>query len=397
MDSSKTVLAVNPGSSSREYAVFYGDKLIISGYYEHLGDGYVMSISTGDGKAEVDVSESDFDFALHHFLDYCRANNHVENGDIKGVGVRVVAPGRRFLQHRRFDDETVEYLNSIAEQASTHINLVLEQVKQLHNELPEVVLYAISDSAFHRTLTHEARNYAISTADADAYDIYRFGYHGLSVSSVARTLRCEVSPKSSKHDKAVVCHLGSGSSVTALDTWRSVDTSMGFSPLEGLVMASRSGNIDVTAALELKKRLEFNDHQLLEYLNHNSGLLGLSGSSNDLRSLLNARGHDERAEFAIAAMAYRIRSYVGSYSAVLGGLDALVFTATVGERAAEVRRRVCENFKYLGIELDDELNQASISSDVAIISRESSRVKVYVVTTDETAEIAHDTLQLMHQ
>lgn len=380
------VLVINPGSSSREYAIYSKSGPLISGYYEHVGDSIQLTLQS-DPATTSDVAMASFDKALNHFLDISSKQN-IELSNIKAIGLRIVAPGRKFLRHQLLDNGLTQYLHDHKDEASLHISVALEQIEAVKEELPTLPIYAISDSAFHHSLSHEARNYAINSSDAHRHDVYRFGYHGLSVQSVVNSLA------SKQYERMIVLHLGSGASATAIKDGCSVDTSMGYSPLEGLVMATRSGNIDIEAALKLKGALGLDDAGLVDYLNKQSGLLGLSKSSNDIRELLKTeKTGDKDAELALSAMVYRIRSYIGAYHAVLGGLDALVFTGTVGERSYQVRNRVCNELSHLGIELNPETKRQTDTPN-AQISDVNSRVDVFVIPSDEPGQIAAEVFAL---
>ena len=385
----RVVLVINPGSSSNEYAVYRGSQMLLDGYYEPSNDTEHRLTLTGQIEETRTLTDNDFVDSLQHFLDVLQTVEY--DIAIEVVGVRLVAPGRRFLKHQVLDDELIAYLESIRNRAPLHIQAELQQIRAVQQFLPHLPMYAISDSAFHHSLSHEARNYAIPRDDANAYDIYRYGYHGLSVQSIVHQMHEDM-----KLDlpHVIVCHMGSGSSITALRDGRSTDTSMGYSPLEGLVMATRSGTIDIKAAIELKNGLGLTDDGLIDYLNHSCGLLGLSNISNDIRILLDreARG-DTDAAFALSEMVYRMTFYIGAYSAILGGLDAIVFTATAGERSAILRRRICESLAHLGIDIDTTINDRTDTTRQCI-TKPSSKIAVYVIPTDETAEIARQTIAL---
>ncbi len=387
-----TVLVLNPGSSSREYALYEEGNLLVSGYYEHDGHRFKLTSTTNEDTQSKSIFEDDFNDSLAHFLKLCGSEFSVESSSINGIGIRLVAPGRRHMKHAKIDDELYQYLKHNIDKAPLHIGIAIEQIDQVYKHLPGVPAYMISDSEFHKTLSHEARNYAISREDAHNFDIYRFGYHGISVKSIVHTLRDELNID---YSRVIVCHLGSGASITAIKDWKSIETSMGYSPLEGLVMATRAGNIDVEAAIELKKRLNFDDHQLTDYLNNHSGLLGLSQSSNDIRELLETeKNGDQNAKLALSSMVYRIQSYIGAYIAILGGLDAIVFTATVGERSAILRDRICKPLAHLGLDIDTEFN-SKIDSERAIISKRDSPVTLFVIPSDEAGEMARQTASLL--
>jgi len=386
-----TVLVVNPGSSSREYALYVKGEIQISAYYEHKGEKCALTVSIGGVDTATDLEINVFSNALQHFLEICREKS-LDPAGIDAVGIRTVSPGRSFLKPHKLDAELHDYLKNNVERAPLHIRIELDQIDQVQKYLSRIPIYLISDSEFHKTLSHEARNYAIRKSDADKYDIYRFGYHGISVKSVVHVLREELSLN---YSRIIVCHLGSGSSITAVRNWESIETSMGYSPLEGLIMSTRSGNIDTEAAIEIKRKLKLDDHQLVYYLNNKSGLQGLSEISNDIRQLLaSEESGNDNAKFALDSMVYRIQSYIGAYVAVLGGLDAIVFTATVGERSAVLRQRICDSVKHLCIKIDDTKNR-NTDSEQALISEDSSLVAIHVVPSNEPAEIARQTVQLI--
>ncbi len=384
------VLAINTGSSSKEYAICLNNTKIIEAYYETAENGHKLSFTYKDSHNSVEIGEDTFKDSLGHFLQLLRKVK--PNLKIGAIGIRVVAPGRFFMMHRLIDDEYEQKLLEEEPLAPLHIETVLDELRHIRKLLSNVQVYSISDSAYHKSLSYEARNYAISRDDADRTDIYRYGYHGLSVSSSVNVLK-NILHKN--YPKVILCHLGSGASITALKNYKSVDTSMGYSTLEGLIMSTRSGDIGVEAALILAKKLEMNNDQLLRYLHFNSGLLGLSNSSSDIRVLLeNESRGDSNSAFALSAMIYKIQKYIGAYSAVLNGLDCLIFTATVGERSAIIRERVCDNLDYLGLELDKNLNKKT-NSTLDKISSYSSKTDIYVIPANETLEIARQTRYLL--
>ncbi len=384
----KLTLAVNPGSSSREYSVFAGKRLLLRGYYENINSEPVLTIWTGaDHEPSSEPIVKKMNCPLEHFIATCSNDYSIDVKSITGVGIRMVAPGRAFLVHRILCQELLTHIQHTASKAPLHLGIALAEAEDTQRLLPHATVCAISDSAFHGSLSHQARNYAIPRQDAHDLDIYRFGYHGISVSSVVHTIE-QSSDTQKTAPKMIVCHLGSGSSITAIDDWKSIDTSMGYSPLEGLIMATRSGDIDVGAALELKKHKNLDDAGLRDYLNKQSGLLGLSESSNDIRQLLalEESGNHE-AQLALSSMIYRIQKYIGAYFAILGGLDTLVFTATVGERSSIIRERICSALGHIGLNLDDTLNNQSIDKPTTI-NRVDSVCKIMVIPTQEAAEIA---------
>ena len=267
-------------------------------------------------------------------------------------------------------------------------------MRSLRALAPQLTLCAVSDSAFHGTMPRAARLYGIPRSEAEG-EFIRFGYHGLSFASLARALP---SVFGSTPHKTILCHLGGGGSIAALRGGKSIDTSMGYTPLEGLLMATRPGDIDAGLVLSLLRRFGGDVEKLEAYLYGSCGLLGISGKTGDIRELLLAeQSGDTAAADALAVYVYRIQKYIGSYAAALGGLDALVFSGTVGERSFVLRERICKSLGFLSVELDGEMNGREIESSAALIGRESSRVKVAVIPTDEMAEIALEAAALLEK
>jgi acetate kinase len=270
---------------------------------------------------------------------------------------------------------------------------VLSEIKQIKSAFAGIPLIAISDTAFHSTKPDWAWYYGIDLDLADKFGIRRYGYHGVSVGSVVWHLQTNklLSPKT------IICHLGSGSSVTAVENGKSIETTMGYSPLEGLIMASRSGSIDVSAALAIKRELQLSDDGLEQYLNKKSGLLGISGTSNDIRQLLvSEKQVDKKAELALKMFVYRVQQAIGQMAASLGGVDCLVFTATVGERSDVIRERILDNLGYLGFIYDKNLNNQTFEPATATNLAVVPGKPILVISTDEAAEIARRAEQFIN-
>jgi acetate kinase len=327
-----TILVLNPGSSTLKFAL--GDE---SGTIEHA--------RMGEATAEV----------LRRFA-----------GRVEAVGCRVVHGGSRFVQPAIVDDAVLDGIRELSALAPLHNPLAVDVIEAVRRSLPRVPIVAVFDTAFHQTMPPVASTYAIPPD----LGVRRYGFHGISYAYVASRVRVE---------RLIACHLGNGASVCAMRDGRSVDTSMGFTPLEGLVMGTRAGDLDPGAILSLLRRGEDVD----DLLNHRSGLLGLSGTSADVRTLQSST--DPRAQLALDVFAYRVTKYIGAYAAVLGGVDALVFTAGIGEHSADVRARVCAPLAHLGLTLDDALNRAAATGDRSIGG------KVWVIPTNEELEIARAT------
>jgi acetate kinase len=295
------------------------------------------------------------------------------------VGVRVVHGGSVFVDPVRIDDAVLATIRDLAELAPLHNPAAVKVIEETRAVLPGVPIVAAFDTAFHRTIPPVAYQYAVPSE----LEVRRYGFHGISYSYVASRV------EAARH---IVCHLGNGASVCAIEHGRSIDTSMGFTPMEGLVMGTRGGDLDPGVILYLLRKGR-SEADLDDLLNHQSGLLGISGRSADMRELETASGNgDARAELALDLFAYRAAKYIGAYAVALRGLDALTFTAGIGEHSASMRARICDRLAFLGIELDDDLNRAP-RTDERRISR--GAVDVWVIPTNEELEIARLTFGMM--
>lgn len=386
MTTKPMVLVVNPGSASRKYALYSGNQEKASIYYEYV-DGKVVSEIEFDGnKITIPCDDTDLSGVSRYVEPLLLENNLISStGSISAIGIRLVAPSRRFMQDELITSEIEMILEKVQESAPLHITTFLAEVRQLKEHIPNTPIVAVSDSAFHATKPTWAANYGIDTEMADRFDIKRFGYHGISIASVVKKLR----DGDILQPKTIVCHLGSGSSVTAVYNGDSYDTTMGYTPLEGLVMASRSGSIDVTAALAIKRRLHFTDNELEHYLNTKCGLLGISGSSNDIRQLLTLEDDgDERASLALKMYVYRIQQAIGQMAAGMGGVDLIVFTGTVGERSFIIRGRIIEELGFLGFKHNHKTNDHAYEPTEPTNISALRKKPIYVVSTNEASEIA---------
>lgn len=376
------ILVANPGSASRKYAVFDGERLRLRLHFEYEGAQIVCWVDNGaEEKDKRAVILDDLTQAASQLPALL-----IEHGidTLDAVALRVVAPSSYFLQHRRLDGEALEHLRAQQSRAPLHIGASLQELERLQREWPSVPVYGISDSAFHASKPDYAWNYGIRLEDADQFEIKRFGYHGLSTQSVVRQLGSRLP------ERLVICHLGSGASVIAVRGGVSVDATMGFSPLEGLIMSTRSGSIDTVAAHALQEALHKTDADMQTYLNEQSGLLGLSGNSNDIRTLL-LKEHegDYRAGLALKTYVHRVHLAVGGMIAALGGADALVFTGAVGERAPAIRSRIVANLHFLDFELDNEASRAVTERLDAPQAIHTLRHRpIYIVPAKEEYEMA---------
>lgn len=378
----KNILVINLGSSSKKYHLYLGENLLMDAHFEHDKDGFVVTYA-GDKIKQI-IPEV-YENGLSHFCEVAKTAGHItEENPIFAIGLRLVAPGEYFTKDHVVDDEFIKNLEIVARGDPTHIEPIRTEMNLAVKLFPNIKIVAVSDSAFHVTMPQVSRSYAIPTKLAKEKDLYRFGFHGISMASIVRDLSMQPSGIA---NRIIVCHLGSGASVTAILGGKSVDTSMGYSPLEGLVMSSRVGNIDAGAVLSLAETHSVDEMEKLFY--SECGLLALSGLSGDMRILLDAEKEGQAgSHLAIESFVYNVRKYIGAYAGVLGGVDTVVFSGTIGERSAVIRERICKGFEYLNIHIDPEKNKSMIND--LDISKDGG-VHVYVMHGDEAGEILRRT------
>lgn len=381
------VLAVNPGSASKKYALYKKNKLVVSVHFEFVSDVIVCEIKNSKQAVQLHGVAENMNQCSELLLPLLKDHGFLaQNATILAIGIRVVAPSGFFLKNRFLDDDSWAILSELRSKAPLHIGTTLSELETLVRIFPEIPIYLVSDSAFHAQKPDYVWNYGISLDIADAHDIKRFGYHGISVESIVQKLAAH----SLLEPKLIVCHLGSGSSVTAVLNGASIDTTMGYSPLEGVLMSTRCGSIDVVAAHELKHRLGLDDEGLEKLLNNQSGLLGVSGFSDDIRELIDAeQAGNHKASLALEMYCYSVKKAIGQMVAALGGVDTLVFTGTVGARSATIRRRIMTDLEYLNLAINNSLNESSYEPVAPMKINPRTRQKnILVVTTDESYEIA---------
>jgi acetate kinase len=392
------VLVVNTGSSSIKYQLrlMPESKVLAKGVVERIAEESSKLTHCYDGKTHavetrVQTHEEGMELILNTLVSK-------EVGVIEGisaigaVGHRIVHGGEDFTGSVVIDDEVIASIEKFAGLAPLHNPHNLTGIKASQAKLPGIRQVACFDTAFHATIAKVAYMYALPYELYEKYRIRRYGFHGTSHRYVAR--RAAVLMGKDKHDVNVItCHLGNGCSITAVENGKSIDTSMGFTPLEGLVMGTRSGDFDPAVLFYLMDK-GYDAGELKVLCNENSGLLGISGASNDMRDLEElAKGGDVRAQLAIDIFCYRIKKYIGAYSAVLVTVDAVVFTGGIGENAVMIRQQICAGLTQIGIELDSVAN-AGAKGIEADIGTSDSRVGIFVIPTDEEAAIAHDTYEL---
>lgn len=391
---SKLILITNPGSASRKYALYDHETFLASLHFEYEDGAVACTLKDADGqKKSISVKIKDLSQTVAHLGDILRQEGYIsDKNKLFAVVARIVAPSDYLAENHIVDDEFMANLEVAKKRAPLHIPVVAAEIEHFRAKFPDTTIIAVSDSAFHWQKPELMKYYAFDTEIADKYDIKRYGFHGLSVASVVDTMQSnDILP-----EKLVVAHIGSGSSVSAVLGGRAMDNSMGYTPLEGLMMSTRAGSMDIAAALALKRELKLDDTELETYLNKKSGLLGVSGISDDMRVIIQKRDEgDPKATFAHALYVHRLQTTIGQMAATLGGIDGLVFTATIGERSAEIRHFVSQKLAYLGFFLDEKLNEVPVFEErYALISRPDSK-PIYIIQTDETAEMVKQALSLL--
>lgn len=391
----RKILVVNCGSSSIKYELFEAESLtsVASGLLERIGSKpAVLKHEVGGSltKGEVDVSNhrQGLELILEVLLKAePRAIDSLD--EIIAVGHRVVHGGDVFFESTLIDEKVLETLRKWAHFAPLHNPPNIAGIEAARSLLPGVPQVAVFDTAFHQTMPEVAYLYATPYELYEKLGIRRYGFHGTSHKYVAHKAAELLGEKIEKL-RIVTCHLGNGCSITAVKNGRSVDTSMGFTPLEGLVMGTRSGDMDPSIVFYLMEN-GFSPRGVEELLNKRSGLLGISGVSNDIRDVeREAEAGNRRARLALEVFAYRAKKYIGAYAAVLNGVDVLVFTGGIGENDPLMRRMICDNMGFLGLKLDVKANEAVVGK-TGVISDENSQVKVLVIPTDEELAIAEET------
>jgi len=408
------ILVINSGSSSIKYQLFQmpEEKVIAKGLLEKIGEEISFFnqksikadielippnnlLSGGiplSGKKQIANHEEGINFIIKMLTD----TKHGVISSVKeifAIGHRVVHGGEEFTASVLITDAVIGKIQKYADLAPLHNPPNLMGIMACKKFLPHAVQVACFDTAFHHTIPPKAYLYAIPYEFYRKYEIRRYGFHGTSHLYVSRRLAVFLNRDKEKLN-IITCHLGNGCSVAAVEKGMSVDTSMGFTPLEGLVMGTRSGDIDPAIIFYLSEK-GYSPQELNNLLNKKSGLLGISEISNDMRNLFEAKEKgDEKAKIAIDIFCYRLRKYIGAYLAVLGETDAIIFTGGIGENNAAIREESLKGMESLGIIINKEKNESAIKGQEAEISDDSSAIKVYVIPTNEETQIAFDTFEI---
>ncbi|MBM7564536.1 acetate kinase [Paenibacillus sacheonensis] len=395
------ILVMNAGSSSLKYQLYNmeDESVLAQGRVERIGMDASILVHEPAGKAEVnEVSEIlDHNTAVRRLIDMI---THKEHGvlesmkEIHAVGHRVVHGGESFKQSTIVTDDVKKEIRRLFDLAPLHNPPAMMGITAVEYNLPEVPQVVVFDTAFHQSMPQETFLYPIPMVLYRRHKIRRYGFHGTSHDYVSK-LAAKTLGMPLESLKLVTCHIGNGASCAAIMNGRSFDTSMGLTPLEGLMMGTRSGDLDPAIVPFTMNKEELTLNEVNSMLNKHSGLLAISGIGSDMREIVEAMdAGDKQAKLAFDMYTYRLRKYIGAYAAGMNGLDAIVFTAGVGENSVAVRKAVCENLSFLGIELDDARNEVR-SKEPRSITTDASRVKALVVPTNEELLIARDTDRLV--
>ena len=395
------VLVINCGSSSLKFQLINAEteKVLAKGLCERIGiDGRLTYQPAGGEKEKSDLAMPTHTEAIQFVID---ALTNEKTGVVKSldeigaVGHRLVHGGEKFASSVVITDEVKKAVEECNDLAPLHNPANLIGVAACEKLMPGTPMVAVFDTAFHQTMPEKAYMYGLPYEYYEKYKVRRYGFHGTSHSFVSKRA-AEVMGKSYGEVKTIVCHLGNGSSVSAVLNGKCVDTSMGLTPLEGLVMGTRSGDIDPAIMEFIAKKENLDIEGVMEVLNKKSGVFGISGGlSSDFRDLTDAmNAGDKKAKIAMDVFSYRVAKYIGSYAAAMNGVDDIVFTAGIGENDDYVREEVCKYLGYLGVDFDSEVNKG-LRGKEAELTKEGSKVKVFVIPTNEELAIARETLALV--
>lgn len=400
------VLAINCGSFTLKFQLLelerddkgHGqERRLAYGIVERIGTRGALTFTIENVDSVQDtVLFADHGQATHRVLTWLESAGLLEHNDSWAVGHRVVHGGSRFTGAAVIDDQVIAAIEAVAELAPLHNEPALKAIYAARAVLgSEVPMVAVFDTAFHSSLPERASTYAIPLNLATKYQIRRYGFHGIAHRYMTDRYSA-ITSNPVEQVKLITLQLGNGCSAAAVAGGRSVDTSMGFTPLEGLIMGTRSGDLDPSLPGYLARRERVGIEQVEDWLNTQSGLLGVSGRSRDMRDLLRRKGRaDTKAELALEMFCYRVRKYIGAYLAVLGGADALIFGGGIGENAPAVRARICTGMDWCGLKLDDVRNGEVVGLE-GRISADDAKVQAHVIPVDEAVMIARDTVRCLH-
>ena len=395
------ILVLNCGSSSIKYQLFdmVSGAVMAKGIVEKIGlKGSFLKNERFDGdKVKLEGEILDHQTGIEYLLGLMVSKKRgvIKNlNEIDAVGHRLVHGGERFQGSCFLDDETIKGVEDCSDLAPLHNPANLKGIYAMQTVLPNVPQVGVFDTSFHQTMPDYSFMYALPYSLYKKYGIRRYGFHGTSHSYVSKRA-CEILKKDYSSLKIITCHLGNGASITAIKDGKSLDTSMGLTPVEGLIMGTRSGDVDAGALTLIMEKEEIDYASLNTLLNKHSGMLGISGISSDMREVESAAEEgDERAVLALKMYEYRVKKYIGAYAAAMGGVDLLVFTGGIGENASETRENICCDLEFIGLEFDKNIN-SGVHSKELVISKKESKVIVMVIPTNEEFVIASETQEIV--
>lgn len=394
------VLVINTGSSSLKYQLIdmTNERVLAKGLCDRIGlDGSFVRQTNDDGKKfEKEMPLKDHQDAIREVIQSLTDKEHgvIESmSEISSVGHRVVHGGEKFYKSALIDDEVLKTIEECIALAPLHNGPNMIGIQACKKNLPDVPMVAVFDTAFHQTMPKKAYIFALPYEMYKEKGIRRYGFHGTSHKYVSERVAVLMN-KPYDSLKIVTCHLGNGSSICAIRNGIAVDTSMGYTPLDGVPMGTRCGAIDPAIVTSLIEQNGYDAAMLNDLLNKKSGVLGISGISSDFRDLDEAADNgNERAELALEIFAYGVKKFIGSYAAAMGGIDALVFTAGIGENNSGIRKRILAGLEFLGVEVDEEKN--SLRGQEMDISKEGAKVRTFVIPTNEELAIARETVKIL--
>ena len=395
------ILVINAGSSSLKYQLFDMEKetVLAKGNCQKIGiKGSFITHKYGSNSTKIEMELKNHDEAMQKVLSLLTSGEFgviKSLNEISAVGHRVLHGGEIYKDSVLVTDEVMKNLEALKPLGPLHMPANISGIFACQKILPSAPQVAVFDTAFHANMPKEAFLYAIPYEAYEDWRIRRYGFHGTSHKFVSGEA-AKLLGKDLKDAKIITVHLGNGSSVAAVSGGHSIDTSMGFTPLEGLIMGTRSGDVDASVVSFIAEKLDLRGDEIAQYFNKKCGALGISGVSSDMMDINEASENgNERAKLVVPMMAHRIKKYIGAYAALLNGVDAIVFTGGIGENQADLRELSLSNMEYLGVEFDKEKNNNLPRGTVEEISKPNSRVKVFRIPTDEELVIARDTLNLI--
>lgn len=397
------ILVLNCGSSSIKYQLFDMTTAVVmaKGIVEKIGlKGSFLKNERFDGdKVKLEGEILDHQTGIEYLLGLMISEKRgvlKSLNEIDAVGHRLVHGGEKFQSSCYLDDITIKAVEDCSDLAPLHNPANLKGIYAMKNLLPDVPQVGVFDTSFHQTMPDYSFMYALPFSLYKKYGIRRYGFHGTSHSYVSKRA-CHVLGLDYSKTKIITCHLGNGASITAIKDGKSLDTSMGLTPVEGLIMGTRSGDVDAGALTLIMEKEEIDFASLNTLLNKHSGVLGVSGISSDMREVESAAAEgDERATLSLKMYDYRVKKYIGAYAAAMGGVDLLIFTGGIGENGSETRENICRDFEFLGLEFDHKKNEGVRGKEL-VISTENSRVTVMIVPTNEEFVIASDTKAIVEE